>query len=132
MRDDIPSTPASPSALDNTPLMFRLESDNRESNDDSEVDTHTPVEREHEHQQYSEAFQHSQPGYIPDTIDVWIPEFGAMSRNKTIHSRACSPTIFIDRRKPTLFFLGIMPALHMRWNNIQAGCIPGLNCQRSI
>ena len=57
---------------------------------------------------------------------------GAMSRNEIIHSGACSLTIFIGRRKPIPFFQGIMPALLVRWNDIQAGCIPGLNHQRFI
>jgi len=76
MRDDVSPPLASPSILDDTPLMFRLQSDNRESDGDSEEDTCTPVKREHDCQQCSEAFQHSQPGYILGTIGVWIPEFG--------------------------------------------------------
>ena len=72
MRDDPPPPPNSPTVSDGTSAMFRLSSDDGGSDENSVEDNCTPSEREREQQTCSEAFQHGQPGYIPDTISVYI------------------------------------------------------------
>jgi len=76
MRDDPLPPPDSPMVSDGIPAMFRLLSDDGGSDEDSVKDNCTPSERECEQQTHSEAFQHGRPGYIPDTIGVYIPLAG--------------------------------------------------------
>jgi len=76
MRDDPPPLPDSPSVPDDTPTMFQLSSDDDGSNEDLVEDNRTPLEKEHDQQRRSEAFQHGRPGFIPNTIGVCIPLAG--------------------------------------------------------
>jgi len=60
--------------------MFQLSSDDDGSDKDSVEDNRTPLEKERDQQRRSEAFQHGQPGFIPDTIGVCIPLAGGNTK----------------------------------------------------